>query len=72
MFAGLTTPWSPDMDGLNGPLPEEFSILPDLRVLSVPHNFLTGTIPENYGRLEYLSQLDLSTTAYLELFPLPC
>jgi Leucine-rich repeat (LRR) protein len=44
------------MDGLNGPLPlpEELSELPDLRALRLRGNFLTGTIPEIYGRLEHL------------------
>lgn len=49
--------------GLKGPLSQEILRLTNLRMLSLGHNDLTGTLPKSFGNLKYLLSLRLSSNS---------
>ncbi|KAJ8448488.1 hypothetical protein Cgig2_012132 [Carnegiea gigantea] len=53
-----------DEPKLTGPIPQSFSKLTNLRVLTLNSNSLTGPIPAFLGQLKSLSQVDLSDNRF--------
>ncbi|KAL3528433.1 hypothetical protein ACH5RR_007755 [Cinchona calisaya] len=47
-------------NSLSGPLPVEFSQMPNLRYLILAYNQFTGSIPSEYGNFQRIQFLDLS------------
>lgn len=40
--------------GLTGPIPETLTLCPDLEILDLGYNYLSGTIPRDLGASRYL------------------
>ena len=56
------------MNSLSGPLPSDFGA-PDLTVLSLSSNYITGHVPRPICKLQNLVFLDLSRNMFVEEFP---
>ncbi|KAF7087889.1 hypothetical protein CFC21_091050 [Triticum aestivum] len=56
------------MNSLSGPLPSDF-VAPDLTVLSLSSNYITGHVPRHICKLQNLVFLDLSRNRFVGEFP---
>ena len=56
------------MNSLSGPLPSDFGV-PDLTILSLSSNYITGHVPRPICKLQNLVFLDLSWNRFMEEFP---